>query len=172
MSEIRKPFDGDFPITFKFGASPEWYLKFGWGPHNGVDWGLPLGTPVLACDDGIVDTIAYLDKGWGEYVRIQHSWGISHYAHLSKIAVVPSERVEKGERIGKSGNSGASTGSHLHFGVKILKEDGSLGDWTDPLEFIGKDLSTPEGPQAPIEENKKVVRCPICGTAFNVTWTE
>lgn len=172
MSAIRKPFDGDFPITFEFGAAPEWYLKFGWGPHNGVDWGLPLGTRLYACDDGGIDYVGYMDKGWGKYVRIEHSWGISHYAHLDEVFALTADHVKKGELIGESGNSGTSTGPHLHFGIKLRQEDGSLGDWTDPLEFIGKDLSTPEGPQAPIEEKKKVVECPICGTSFTIKWKE
>ncbi|MFW5967543.1 MAG: M23 family metallopeptidase [Persicimonas sp.] len=88
--------------------------------HNGVDYGAPIGTPVRAVADG---TVTY--AGWkgpnGRLVTIKHARGyVTHYAHLSSIAdgIQPGARIDKKTIIGEVGNSGRSTGPHLHFGMK------------------------------------------------------
>ena len=85
--------------------------------HDGVDIGVPVGTPVRAVKAGTV-TKAGPNGGYGNYVRLAHSGGYaSFYAHLSSIGVARGDRVKRGQKIALSGNTGTSTGPHLHFGM-------------------------------------------------------
>lgn len=93
-------------------------------PHNGLDIGAPIGTPVYAADDGIIEAVDNNDRSYyrkyqyGKYVFIKHNNNMSTlYAHLSKQVVKEGEAVKRGDLIGYSGNTGYSTGPHLHFGV-------------------------------------------------------
>ncbi|WP_150538506.1 murein DD-endopeptidase MepM [Actinobacillus vicugnae] len=88
-------------------------------PHNGVDFGIPIGTPVIAPSDGVVEHIAYQAKGAGRYIKIRHGHITTVYMHLSKTLVRTGQHVKKGERIALSGNTGASTGPHLHYEFHI-----------------------------------------------------
>jgi len=85
--------------------------------HNGLDIGAPMGTSVKAAMDGTVATTGY-SAGLGNYVIIRHHAGWqSLYGHLKSVAVKQGQRVAVGERIAYSGNTGYSTGPHLHFSV-------------------------------------------------------
>ncbi|NCU42384.1 MAG: hypothetical protein EOM19_06750, partial [Candidatus Moranbacteria bacterium] len=91
-------------------------------PHNGVDFGAPVGTPLYAVADGTV--IADGDNGryaYGKWIALQHTIDgknfVTLYGHLSKKSVKKGEGVKEGDRIGDMGNTGNSTGPHLHFGV-------------------------------------------------------
>lgn len=91
------------------------------GRHDGnaVDFGAPIGTTVYAAASGTV-TIAKMGRngGYGNYIVITHAGGVQTlYGHLSKLEVSVGETVKQGQEIAKSGNSGKSTGPHLHFGV-------------------------------------------------------
>ncbi|MCL5004583.1 MAG: peptidoglycan DD-metalloendopeptidase family protein [Patescibacteria group bacterium] len=93
-------------------------------PHNGLDIGASIGTPVYAADDGIVEAADNNDKSYyrkyqyGKYVLIKHNNNMATlYAHLSKYVVARGTNVKRGELIGYSGNTGYSTGPHLHLGV-------------------------------------------------------
>ena len=87
--------------------------------HQGTDWATPVGTAVVASCGGTV-TRAGWASGYGYVVYIQHEGGReTRYAHLSKVLVSVGERVEQGERIALSGNTGRSTGPHLHFEIRI-----------------------------------------------------
>ena len=110
-------------ITQLFGktnASARLYVS---GSHNGVDFGAPIGTPVKASLSGVIagtgDTDVY--KGcysFGKWIMIKHANGLSTiYGHLSVIKVATGQNVSTGEFIGYSGNTGYSTGPHLHLGV-------------------------------------------------------
>ncbi len=94
-----------------------------WGRmHKGTDFAAPIGTPVYATADGVVIYAKWL-SGYGRLIKIQHDFGIeTRYAHLSKIRVEKGQRVSRGERIGDMGNSGHSTGSHLHYEIRIGRE--------------------------------------------------
>ncbi len=99
-------------------------------PHLGVDYAAPTGTPVRAVSDGIIGFVGP-KGGNGNLVSIKHGYGYeSGYAHLSRFArgLKVGQRVEQGQVIGFVGNTGLSTGAHLHFG---LKHDGKF---VDPLE--------------------------------------
>jgi len=102
------------------------------GFHYGIDIGAPRGTRVVAAADGtVVETVSYCVEGriscggrYGNYIVIQHSNGtFTRYAHLSRVNIEVGEQVSKGEKIGASGNTGHSTGPHLHF--QIEKSNGS-----------------------------------------------
>lgn len=88
-------------------------------PHKGVDYGVPIGTPIIAPSDGIVEHVAYQARGAGRYIKIKHGHISTVYMHLSKALVKPGQRVKKGERIALSGNTGGSTGPHLHYEFHI-----------------------------------------------------
>lgn len=88
-------------------------------PHNGVDFGIPMGTPIIAPSDGVVEHVAFQAKGAGRYIKIRHGHITTVYMHLSKPLVKKGQTVRKGERIALSGNSGGSTGPHLHYEFHI-----------------------------------------------------
>ena len=88
-------------------------------PHNGVDFGIPTGTPIIAPSDGVVEHVAYQAKGAGRYIKIRHGHISTVYMHLSKSLVKVGQNVRKGERIALSGNTGGSTGPHLHYEFHI-----------------------------------------------------
>lgn len=90
-----------------------------WKQHNGVDYGAPLGTPVRAIGDGVVEFSGW-QNGYGNVIHIKHSNERSTvYAHLSRIDVAVGQRVDQGVTIGTVGMTGWATGPHLHFEVKI-----------------------------------------------------
>lgn len=85
--------------------------------HSGVDFGAPYGSPIYAVTDGVV-SYAGPHGGHGNYVRLEHRGGMgTGYAHMSRIAAYPGERVRRGQVIGYVGSSGLSTGPHLHYEV-------------------------------------------------------
>ncbi len=87
--------------------------------HNGLDWAGPRGTPILATADGRVKH-AGRRGGYGNLVIIEHDFGIeTYYAHLNSIDVRQGQRVSRGDRIGGMGTTGASTGVHLHYEVRV-----------------------------------------------------
>ena len=107
---------GNLEITSLFGNRPN---PFGSGSevHNGLDFVDAYASPVYATAPGIV-TSAGLDGGYGVAVTISHSYGYSTlYAHLSGLAVKQDVRVKRGQLIGYLGNSGRSTGPHLHYSI-------------------------------------------------------
>ncbi|MFN3642367.1 MAG: DUF5930 domain-containing protein [Gemmobacter sp.] len=87
--------------------------------HAGADFAGPRGTPIHATADGTVVEAGW-HAGYGNVVTIRHAFGIeTRYAHLSKISVRNGERVSRGTRIGDMGNTGRSTGTHLHYEVRL-----------------------------------------------------
>jgi murein DD-endopeptidase MepM/ murein hydrolase activator NlpD len=104
---------------------------FRWGrPHEGIDFGCDTGTPVRAVADGIV-----FEAGWegayGEMVLIDHGTYVTAYAHNSEIQVELGQEVKAGQVIALSGNTGRSTGPHVHFEVRVN------GEPRDPAQFLG-----------------------------------
>lgn len=98
--------------------------------HKGIDWATPIGTAVMASSGGTV-TRAGWGSGYGYVVYIQHADGReTRYGHLSKILVKPGQKVSQGQKIALSGNTGRSTGPHLHFELRIN------GASVNPLEYL------------------------------------
>jgi|GEM_PF-2880000 len=101
-------------------------------PHEGVDLGAPIGTPIYAFDNGIVKT-AQMAGPMGNMVVIDHGSGIlTYYGHLNGFArgIKSGVSVKRGELIGYVGSTGRSTGPHLHFGYK------KNNVWLDPMKFL------------------------------------
>ena len=87
--------------------------------HEGTDFASGYGTPIYATADGVV-SYADWDNGYGRLIKIQHDFGIeTRFAHLSQIRVEVGQRVSRGDRIGDMGNSGRSTGTHLHYEIRF-----------------------------------------------------
>lgn len=121
------------------------YSQFGLAGHDGIDFDLPQGTTVVAADSGMV-----VLAGGGDYgitIVLQHDWGRSYYGHLSQVDVVFGQRVGKGEKIGLSGNTGLSTGAHLHFSIKPNKNDVKNGYYgkINPLPYLAQIPGQVEG---------------------------
>jgi murein DD-endopeptidase MepM/ murein hydrolase activator NlpD len=102
-----------------------------WGRmHEGIDISVPEGTPVRAAKAGSVILAAYTG-GYGNYTCVDHGGGLSScYAHQSSFAVSPGDQVGQGDVIGYSGNTGSSTGPHLHFEIRVN------GTAVDPLGYL------------------------------------
>ena len=85
--------------------------------HDGMDFSCDVGTPVYATADAVVKSAKY-ERGYGYTVRLEHGYGyVTVYAHLKKCGVTRGQKVSRGETIALSGNSGRSTGPHLHYEV-------------------------------------------------------
>lgn len=105
-------------------------ISRGRGNHQGIDIAAAPGAPVRAAADGLV-TRASRQGGLGKAVFLSHGYGLaSRYGHLSEIVVKPGQRVRRGDVIGRVGNTGRSTGYHLHYEVHL---DGSP---VDPLAYL------------------------------------
>jgi murein DD-endopeptidase MepM/ murein hydrolase activator NlpD len=98
--------------------------------HDGMDFASSVGTPVYATAEGVV-TFAGWAGGYGRVIKIQHALGFeTRYAHLSKFGVKKGQRVSRGDRIGDMGNSGRSTGPHVHYEIRIG------GKSVNPMTYI------------------------------------
>lgn len=166
-AHFRFPFTGKFPLTFPFGASAvdsDMQKKFNeWGVigHDGVDFGLPEGSEVIAVDTGIV--VQSENNGdFGISVTIKHEWGMSLYAHLRDTTVSLDEHVEAGKVIGHSGQTGYVTSPHLHLGMKPTDPDTSNGylGFVDPTPYFSEEKTDTSGvPEVPVNVvEKEVVR--------------
>ncbi len=101
--------------------------------HNGIDIPGPVGTPIYATADGTIGRAQRLG-GYGNYVEVEHGNAMqTRYGHLSQILVQPGQTVRRGDMIGLMGSTGRSTGSHLHYEVRIA------GAPVNPTSFIADD---------------------------------
>lgn len=105
-----------------------------WGRvHEGIDLAADEGTPVLSAECGVVSYVSENAGGYGKYIRIDHGFGLqTAYGHLSKIDVKVGQTVSSGQHIALSGNTGNSTGPHLHF--EIIKN----GEQINPYPYMKK----------------------------------
>ena len=103
-----------------------------WGTiHTGLDLAISTGTPVYCCDEGRVIFAGWNRNGYGNLIKVDHGNGYqTWYAHLSKIYVKNGEIVAKGEIIGAVGNTGNSTGPHLHLEIR------KNGSAKNPLNYL------------------------------------
>jgi hypothetical protein len=116
-ASLTRPRKGSVRLTSRFGSRRDPFTHTA-SFHGGVDIGCPVGTPVRAARDGFV-SYAEIEDGYGKVVVLVHDKGYETiYGHLSKILVWEKKRVRKGELIALSGNTGRSTGPHLHFEVR------------------------------------------------------
>jgi murein DD-endopeptidase MepM/ murein hydrolase activator NlpD len=107
--------------------------------HNGLDFAAEPGLNVYSTGDGVVDFVSSSRYGYGLEIMIDHGFGYSsRYAHLKKILVEPGQKVTRGQLIGLLGNSGRSTGPHLHYGVNYF------GKAVNPYFYYSNDLTPKE----------------------------
>lgn len=127
MAVDKAPFAMPLKTSFRYTSG------FGrrWGRmHEGTDLAGAHGSPILATADGTVIHAGW-ESGYGNLVKIRHDFGIeTRYGHLSKVRVEVGQKVSRGDRIGDMGNTGRSTGTHLHYEVRIG------GSAVNPMTFI------------------------------------
>lgn len=117
-------------LTSSFGTRTDPFKKRR-AMHPGIDLAGPIGTPIHVTADGTVLRAGYNRGGYGNLVEVDHGNGIvTRYAHMSKILVSKGDTVSRGQLVGKMGSTGRSTGSHLHYEVRI---DGKP---VNPLPFM------------------------------------
>lgn len=106
-----------------------------WRMHEGVDLTAPIGTSVYATGNGTVSQ-SQVRNGYGELIEIDHGFGYkTRYAHLSARFVKPGDKVTRGQVIGEVGNTGVSSGPHLHYEVRYREST------VNPIHFFNKDMS-------------------------------
>lgn len=119
--------------TFKMPTRGSLSSRFGtrWGrAHEGIDLAAPIGTAVNAADGGVVISVG-TNGAYGKLVKIDHGGGyVTYYGHLSKFFVKQGDKVYKGQKIAAVGNTGRSTGPHLHFEIR------KNGTPVNPLKYV------------------------------------
>lgn len=120
----------DYYISSPFGY--RWHPISGkWKMHYGIDMAAPEGTPIYATRTGVVTVASYQEGGAGYYVKLNHGDGYSSiYMHMTHYIVKVGQYVTAGQIIGYVGNTGGSTGDHLHFGIAYK------GEYQDPTKYI------------------------------------
>lgn len=104
--------------------------------HEGLDFSAPIGTEVYATGDGVVTIAQSSTIGYGRHIKIDHGFGyVTVYAHMDKFNAKQGQKVKRGDVIGFVGNSGKSTGPHLHYEVRIK------GRAVDPTHYFFQDLT-------------------------------
>lgn len=123
------PTPGYYTITSRYGMRLHPVLKV-YRNHNGLDIGAPMGTYIIAANDGIVTKSTY-SYSYGNMVMVDHGGGVTTlYAHGSEIIANVGDTVKRGDAIMKVGSTGWSTGPHLHFEIRIN------GNYVDPYPYI------------------------------------
>ena len=132
------PEAGKYHLSSPFGYRTD--PVYGGGEHHsGQDIATHRGNPVYATGDGVIEVAEFNFRGYGNEVLIDHGYGYkSHYAHLNTIEVVSGMKVHRGDRIGTVGNSGKSTGCHLHYEVIYL------GSFMNPMNYMDMDMPVDE----------------------------
>ena len=107
--------------------------------HTGMDFTAPIGTEIYATGNGVVSKIEMNGRGYGNNVIIDHGYGYETlYGHMSKIKVSIGQKINRGDLIGLVGNTGTSSGPHLHYEVR--KNNNPI----NPVNFYYNDLSPEE----------------------------
>jgi hypothetical protein len=111
-----KPFRGVYPLTQSFGVNKANYIQFGLQGHNGIDYGLPTGTQIIAPHSGHILEAGSDPTGYGNYIKIENDTEGSVLGHLQSFQCKVGDLVSEGQPIALSDNTGNSTGPHLHWG--------------------------------------------------------
>jgi len=123
--------------------------------HNGIDFSAPVGTPVYATADGLVQTTTRSARGLGNQIRIDHGFGYSTlYACLDELIVRQGTRVKRGDQIGTVGDSGLSVAPHLHYEVHLN------GEPMNPINYFFLDLT-------PSDYDRLIVISTMSGQSFD-----
>ena len=134
---FSRPISLEYDTTSPYGTRRTYYAGGPQSYHEGQDFGVPAGVPVLAPAAGVVALAETLNVR-GTAVILDHGGGIfTGYWHLSEVKVAPGQTVAQGDVIGISGNTGLSTGAHLHWELRIY------GISVDPMQFVDSPLIAP-----------------------------
>jgi murein DD-endopeptidase len=115
----RRPFSGSYRISSSFDTRRRHPVTGRVAPHNGTDFAMPVGTPIVAPADGVVTRVDYGPYN-GRFIVLSHGQGYSTvYLHLQRALVQQGQRIERGQRIALSGNTGRTTGPHLHYELHV-----------------------------------------------------
>jgi murein DD-endopeptidase MepM/ murein hydrolase activator NlpD len=159
---LALPLEGAPRILQGWGEHPEYYGRFTYNGvplkgHIGIDLAAPGGASVLAADAGRVVEISVEPGGFGQYLKLEHAWGESLYAHVMAPAVDSGQSVSRGQRLARVETSRRRYPAHLHFAIRIApynRFDG-WGGFSDPLAFLylpepiaGAELEQTEGERA------------------------
>lgn len=107
--------------------------------HTGIDFSAPIGTPIYATADGMIEDINVSFSGYGKTVKIDHGFGFkTRYAHMHEFAVKEGQRIKRGQVIGYVGNTGTSTAPHLHY--EVIKNNRKI----NPVHYFFNDLDPDE----------------------------
>lgn len=107
--------------------------------HTGIDFAAPIGTPIYATADGVVQEVTIKFSGYGKMITVDHGFGYqSRYAHMHEFSVRQGQKVKRGDLIGYVGNTGLSTAPHLHYEVLLN------GVLINPVHYFYNDLSPAE----------------------------
>lgn len=137
---IALPWEGDWPITQLFGNPAPLYSQWGLAGHNGLDVGMPVGTPLRAWKEITIVEVEDDPGGYGYYFKGRTQEGEDLlYAHLSLWGLpIPGRVYVPGERVAFSGSSGMSTGPHLHLGYRPVwwVRGWPHNGYSDPLPLL------------------------------------
>ncbi|CAA7619753.1 Membrane protein related to metalloendopeptidase [Candidatus Terasakiella magnetica] len=134
---LGEPLHQEYELNSGFGTRND-PLNRRTGMHEGIDLGAPFGSPVYATGEGVVEFAGPWDR-YGLTIDINHGNGVStRYAHLSRIKIKEGQRVTRNTVIGLLGNSGRSTGAHLHYEVRLSDTP------RDPIKFIAAGTNAPK----------------------------
>jgi murein DD-endopeptidase MepM/ murein hydrolase activator NlpD len=107
--------------------------------HTGIDFAAPIGTPIYATADGVIDVLSVQFSGYGKMIEVDHGFGYrTRYAHMHGFAVKKGQHVKRGELIGYVGDTGLSTAPHLHYEVMMN------GTQINPVHYFFNDLTASE----------------------------
>ncbi|WMY94847.1 MAG: murein DD-endopeptidase MepM [Arsenophonus sp.] len=119
---LRYPTGKTFRVSSHFSLRRVNPVTGNLAPHQGVDFSMPIGTPILAVSDGEIIVAKYAGAA-GNFIAIRHGHQYTtRYMHLRKLLVKPGQKIKKGECIGLSGNTGRTTGPHLHYELWFKKQ--------------------------------------------------
>lgn len=136
LPAIRPVISGNMISGFGYRRHP---IRGTMALHSGLDFACQNGTPVYATGDAIVEFSGRKESGYGIYIDLNHGDGlITKYGHLSKTSVETGAKVRRGDLIGYSGSTGASTGPHLHY--EVIRD----GEKIDPIDWFYEDISAKE----------------------------
>ena len=172
MPSLHLPFKDDWPVTQVFGVNPADYAQFGMNGHNGIDYGLPMFTDVLAAAGGTVIESRFDAGGYGWTLKVLHpGLGETRYAHMVEGSLADlGAQVDEGNRVGVSNNTGNSSGPHLHFGFRPMDSSGFIDrsngngfyGYVDPAPYLMA-LPTPTPPAWLTREEKAVTILSVLG---------
>lgn len=150
---MRLPFIGNFVITQSFGNvliinGVNIYAQWGLKGHDGIDYGAPTGSIVVAPHDGVILEAAFDPEGYGNYLKVESAIEGSVIAHMLSFKVRVGDVVKEGQELGVSDNTGNSTGSHIHWGYYRIPRNRGNGynGFIDQTPYL---QATPPPPPAP-----------------------